>query len=101
MKTEQGSGEWNDEFPLDEYSAVYEWIGRWSEVAEDREQRVIALAATKSLHAVGLFMLETMRFLNKSGSSPVSPDELEDRGIGVTGGKPRCRPRGFSNLLRR
>jgi hypothetical protein len=50
-----------DEFPLDAYIAVYNWIGNWAEEAGDPEQRVIAQAAYESLTAVGILMRDVMR----------------------------------------
>lgn len=53
-----GGGE---EFPLEAFTAVYEWIGNWAEEACDPEQRVIAKAAYDSLTAVGVFIRDAMR----------------------------------------
>ena len=54
------------EFPLDAYCAVYGWIDDWSAEASDPELRRIALAASKSLHAVGEVVLATMRSMKKN-----------------------------------
>jgi hypothetical protein len=43
-----------EEFPLDAYIAVYNWITKWAEETYDPEQRVIAQAAYESLTAVGV-----------------------------------------------
>jgi hypothetical protein len=51
----------DDEFPLDAYTAVYAWIGKWAEEACDPEQRRIAQAAYESLTAVGVYMRDIMR----------------------------------------
>ena len=55
----------DDEFPLDAYTAVYNWIGNWAEETSDPEQRVIAQAAYESLTAVGVLMLEVMRHMRR------------------------------------
>jgi hypothetical protein len=54
-----------DEFPLEAYCAVYQWLGKWSQETDDQELRAIARAASKSLHAVGLIILQTMRFMRR------------------------------------
>jgi hypothetical protein len=51
----------DDEFPLDAYIAVYNWIGNWMEATHDLEQRRIAQAAYESLTAVGTHMRDVMR----------------------------------------
>lgn len=65
MKSKRNSAEWNEPFPLDEYYAVYEWIGRWAEDTGDPSLQPIAEAADDSLRAVGLIILETMRSMNR------------------------------------
>jgi len=50
-----------EEFPLESYCAVYEWIDDWSRIAKDRKLRAIARSASSSLHAVGAVVLATMR----------------------------------------
>ena len=57
----------NQQFPLEAYCAVYQWIDDWSRIAKDRELRAIARSASKSLHAVGTVLLETMRSM-RSGA---------------------------------
>jgi hypothetical protein len=51
----------DEEFPLEAYCAVYEWIGNWAEIAKDPEVRVIAQAAYESPTAVGVLMRDVMR----------------------------------------
>lgn len=51
----------DEEFPLEAYIAVYDWIGTWAEQASYPEQRVIAQAAYESLTAVGVLMRDVMR----------------------------------------
>jgi hypothetical protein len=58
---DQSSAEWNEEFPLEAYGAVYSWIDKWSEEALDPDLSAIALAASESLYAVGMIVFETMR----------------------------------------
>ena len=63
------------QFPLEAYTAVYEWIGKWTEVARDPEQRIIAQSAYASLTAVGELVLDVMRQMPKGLAS--SPIQLE------------------------
>jgi hypothetical protein len=51
----------DEEFPLEAYIAVYNWIKKWAEEICDPEQRVIAQAAYESLTAVGVLMRDVMR----------------------------------------
>ena len=50
-----------EEFPLEAYTAVYDWIAKWAEEECDSEARVIAQAAFESLTAVGVLMHDVMR----------------------------------------
>jgi hypothetical protein len=50
----------DDEFPLDAYIAVYNWIGDWAETVHDPEQRRIAQDAYDSLTAVESLMRDVM-----------------------------------------
>ena len=61
MADKQTPGSRDDEFPLDAYAALYTWIGKWAEEADDPEQRMIAQAAYESLTAVGVYMRDIMR----------------------------------------
>jgi|GraSoiStandDraft_5_1057265.scaffolds.fasta_scaffold528617_2 hypothetical protein len=92
MRSKQNDPEWNENFPLDEYCAVYGWIGRWAEATKEPELRAIAQAASESLHAVGLVVLETMRSMNESGSCLVRSHGMKDRATRTGGGAVQSRP---------
>jgi hypothetical protein len=51
----------DEQFPLEAYIAVFNWIGKWAEETSDPEQRVIAQSAYESLTAVGVLMRDVMR----------------------------------------
>jgi len=57
---ESGAGK-DEEFPLEAYIAVYDWIAKWAEEAGDSKQRAIAQAAYDSLTSVGVLMRDVMR----------------------------------------
>jgi hypothetical protein len=73
MKRKQDTPDWKEPFPLHEYCAVYEWIARWAKEVKESELLPIAQAASESLQAVGMVVLETMRVLNESTPSVVGP----------------------------
>jgi hypothetical protein len=61
MTDKQNSVDNDDEFPLEAYIAVYNWIGNWAESTRNMGQRRIAKAAYDALTAVGLLMRDVMR----------------------------------------
>jgi len=75
---EQDRNARDEQFPLEAYTTVYEWIGKWAEVARDEEQRLIAESAYASLTAVGNLVLDVMRQMPDGLSAPSSQFEALD-----------------------
>jgi hypothetical protein len=55
----------DQEFPLDAYISVYNWIANWAEDSCDPEHRAVAQDAYESLTAVGVIIRDVMRQMNE------------------------------------